>query len=52
MEIGGTNWTNNSVEPNTNRPRWRSRQRYEDRIKEDLRILGVWNADEIAKNRE
>jgi hypothetical protein len=38
--------------PNTKRPRGRPRQRWADRIKEDLKILGVRNAEETAKDRE
>lgn len=38
--------------PNTKRPIGVHRQRWGDRLKEDLRTLGVRNAVEIAKDRE
>lgn len=38
--------------PNSTRLRGRPRQRWADRIKEDLKILGVRNAKEMAKDRE
>jgi len=41
-----TNW-----KPNTKRPRGRPRQRWTDRIKEDLKKLGIRNAEETAKDR-
>lgn len=37
---------------NTKRPRGRPRQRWADRIKEDLKILGERNAEETAKDRK
>ncbi|VVC33443.1 Hypothetical protein CINCED_3A018802 [Cinara cedri] len=38
--------------PNAKRPRGRPRQRWSDRIKKDLKRLGVRNAEETAQNRE
>ena len=38
--------------PNAKRPRGRPRQRWVDRIKEDLKMLGIRNAEETAQNRE
>jgi len=38
--------------PNKSRPRRRPRQRWEDRVKEDLRLLGVMNGEELAEHRE
>ena len=38
--------------PNTKRPRGRPRQRWTDRIKEDLKMLVVRNAEETAQDRE
>ncbi|VVC42633.1 Hypothetical protein CINCED_3A010975, partial [Cinara cedri] len=38
--------------PNAKRPRGRPRERWSDRKKEDLKRLGVRNAEETAQNRE
>ncbi|KAE9536711.1 hypothetical protein AGLY_006944 [Aphis glycines] len=38
--------------PNKSRSRGRFRQRWENRVKEDLRILGVRNGEELAAHRE
>jgi len=38
--------------PNTKRPRGRPRQRWTDRIKEDLKMLEVWKGEERTKDRE
>jgi hypothetical protein len=37
---------------NAKRPKGPSRQRRADRIKEDLKMLGAKNAEEMAKDRE
>ncbi|KAE9522623.1 hypothetical protein AGLY_016986 [Aphis glycines] len=42
-----TNW-----KPDTKRPRGRPRQRWVDRVKEDLKLLNVRNAEECANDRE
>jgi len=38
--------------PEKSRPRGRLRQRWEDRVKEDLKMLGVRNGEEQAAHRE
>jgi len=42
-----TRWISNSK-----RPRGRSKQRWADIIKEDLRMLGVENAEELSMDGE
>jgi len=38
--------------PNKSRPRGRPRKQWEDRVKEDLKKLGVLNGEELAEHRE
>jgi len=52
IEIKRTNWKITAWKPNTKRPRERPRQKWTDRIKEDLKMLGVRNAEKKAKDRE
>jgi len=37
---------------NTKRPRRRPRQRWADRIKDGLRMIGMENAEEVSRDRE
>jgi hypothetical protein len=38
--------------PNKKRPIERPRQRWTDRVKEDLKLLGIIEGEQLAKNRE
>ncbi|VVC25708.1 Hypothetical protein CINCED_3A019582 [Cinara cedri] len=38
--------------PNTKRPRGRPRQRWADRVKDDLSMIDVENAEEMSRDRE
>jgi len=38
--------------PSTKQPRGRSGRRWADRIREDLRMIGVENAGEVSRDRE
>jgi len=36
---------------NTKRPRGRPRQRWADRVKDDLKLIGLENAEEVSRDR-
>ena len=45
-------WTITKWKPNKSQPRGRPRQRWEDQVKEGIRMLGVMNGEELAEHRE
>lgn len=45
-------WTITKWKPNKSRPRGKPRQQWEDRVKEDIKMLGVMNGGELVEYRE
>jgi len=51
---GGTNSAYNITlwKPDKKRPRGRPRQRWSDRIRDGLKLMGIREGERLAKNRE